>query len=105
VSTVATFGGKQRRRTPGAKGASKRVVHAGVIGLAQRRQPSADQRLQARRVLGRGDLVSRRPDFGDNFAAVGDQDAFTASDFAKVFAQAVLEFPDTNGLHFPNVAS
>ena len=46
-----------------------------------------------------------RPELGDHFSAVSDEDAFTAADLAKVFTQAILEFADANGLHSLNVAS
>jgi len=102
---VATFLGQQGRCASGSKGASERPVRALVIRLAERRQSPAGQRLQTRRVHRLGDTVRRRPDFGNDLAAIGDEDALTTANLAKVFTEAILEFPNTNSLHAPNVAS
>ena len=50
-------------------------------------------------------MVARWSKLRHDFASIGDQEALATPDLADVFAQAVLEFTQPNGLHAFNVAS
>jgi hypothetical protein len=43
--------------------------------------------------------VTWRAQLGDDFAAIRDQEALAATNVADVFAQPILELPQSDGLH------
>ena len=50
-------------------------------------------------------MLSRRPEFRDNLAAIGHEEGFAGSDFTDELAESILEVAQTDGFHAANVAS
>ena len=49
--------------------------------------------------------MTGRRELGYYLTPIRDKNRLSGTDPSEVFAQAVLQFPDANGLHGPNVAS